>query len=92
MQGTIKTAQAAAHELSQPLSVILGYEDLLVTAKDPEQIRIFSSAMGRAAQDVTRKLEKFRHVMRFAELQFSGVEPILDLERSTETDGAPTST
>ena len=92
LEGTIKTAQAAAHELSQPLSVILGYEDLLVTASDPEQIRIFSSAMGRAAQDVTRKLEKFRNVMRFAELRFSGVEPILDLERSTETDGASLST
>jgi GAF domain-containing protein len=88
LDGAIKTAQAAAHELSQPLSVIVGYSELMeLEQTDAEQLRTFATLIGRAGKEASRKLDQFRRILRFVELQFGDLDPILDLARSSEPEG-----
>jgi GAF domain-containing protein len=88
LDGAIKTAQAAAHELSQPLSVIVGYSELMeLDQTDADQLRTFATLIGRAGKEASRKLDQFRRILRFVELQFGDLDPILDLARSSEPDG-----
>ena len=82
LEGAVKTAQAAAHELSQPLAVVVGYSELLSGA-EPEEMRRFAGLIGKAANVAVQKLDKFRNVMRFVELRFGSLDPILDVERSS---------
>jgi GAF domain-containing protein len=89
LDGAIKTAQAAAHELSQPLSVIVGYSELMeLDQTDAEQLRTFATLIGRAGKEASRKLDQFRRILRFVELQFGDLDPILDLARSSEPEGS----
>jgi GAF domain-containing protein len=88
LDGAIKTAQAAAHELSQPLSVIVGYSELMeLEQTEAEQLRTFATLIGRAGKEASRKLDQFRRILRFVELQFGDLDPILDLARSSEPEG-----
>ncbi|HEV8637059.1 MAG TPA: GAF domain-containing protein [Chloroflexota bacterium] len=86
LDGAIKTAQAAAHELSQPLAVVVGYAELIQDCVEPEDVRRYASLVNRAALDAAARLDKFRNVVRFVELQFGDLDPILDLDRSAATD------
>jgi GAF domain-containing protein len=86
LDGAIKTAQSAAHELSQPLSVVVGYSELMADIEDPNDLRRFAGSIDRAAKELTRKVDQLRHVMRFVEQRWGSLDPILDLERSSEPD------
>jgi GAF domain-containing protein len=86
LEGAIRTGQAAAHELSQPLAVVVGYAELIQDCTEPEDIRRYASLVNRAALDAAAKLDKFRNVVRYVELQFGDLDPILDLERSAASD------
>jgi GAF domain-containing protein len=86
LEGAVKTAQAAAHELSQPLAVVVGYTELIQDCTEPEEVRRYASLVNRAALDAAARLDKFRNVVRFVELQFGDLEPILDLDRSAASD------
>jgi K+-sensing histidine kinase KdpD len=86
LDGAIKTAQAAAHELSQPLAVVVGYAELIQDCAEPEDARRYAVLVNRAALDAAARLDKFRNVLRFVELRFGDLEPILDLDKSAATD------
>ncbi|HEY3081947.1 MAG TPA: GAF domain-containing protein [Chloroflexota bacterium] len=86
LDGAIKTAQAAAHELSQPLAVVVGYAELIQDCTEPEDMRRYAGLVNRAALDAAARLDKFRNVIRYVELQFGDLEPILDLDRSAASD------
>lgn len=86
LEGAIKTAQAAAHELSQPLAVVVGYSELLEATDNPQEARRMVEMIARAADTATAKLDRFRKVMRFVELRFGSLDPILDVERSSEQE------
>ena len=86
LDAAIKTAQAAAHELSQPLAVVVGYAELIQDCTEPEDMRRYASLVNRAALDAAARLDKFRSIIRYVELQFGDLEPILDLDRSAASD------
>src|SRR5262249_46441401 len=86
LDAAIKTAQAAAHELSQPLAVVVGYAELIQDCTEPEDMRRYASLVNRAALDAAARLDKFRSIIRYVELQFGPLEPILDLARSAASD------
>ena len=64
------------------------YAELLEATQDPAEVRKMVELIARAADVATTKLDRFRNVMRFVELRFGSLEPILDVERASEEEQA----
>jgi signal transduction histidine kinase len=89
LRAVAKLANAAAHEINNPLAVIAGHLDLLERKyeDDPDT----SMRIGRARQACHRIAQMIVHMGRItrlevAEEQSPNLPPILDLRRSSEAD------
>jgi len=61
-----QTISGAAHELNNPLAVIMGYAQLLQDAEDPQEVRQCLDSIHRQAQ---RAREVVRNLLTFAPIQ-----------------------
>src|SRR5205814_5768333 len=84
-------AGAAAHELNQPLTSVMGYAELLrkkMHADDPHwrAVDIILREAGRMA-DIVKKIGK---ITRYETKAYVGSAQILDLERSSNREDSST--
>ncbi len=84
LEGALAMAGAAAHELNQPLTVILGAAELMTQIDDPAKLKKLAERVAEAAErlgDITQRLAK---VVRFKTQSYLGRKNIIDLEAATE--------
>ena len=89
LRAVAKLANAAAHEINNPLAVIVGHLDLL--ERKYEQDPDTSQRLDRARQACHRIAQMIVHMGRITRLEESedqspNLPPILDLRRSSEAD------
>jgi len=91
LRAVAKLANAAAHEINNPLAVILGHLDLLARrfAADAEALQQIDHAR-TASRRIADMITHMSHITRL-ELseQSPNLPPILDLRRSSATDPEP---
>jgi hypothetical protein len=81
LEGAVKTARRAAHELSNQLALVAGYGELLNgLASGP--LADMAERVSSAAMVAGAKLEQLQQIIRFEETEFGG-QVMLDLERAT---------
>ncbi len=77
-------AGAAAHELNQPLTSILGYAQLIQRQSPPEASHLRAVAVIREqAERMADIVKKIGRITRYETMPYVGGASILDLERST---------
>lgn len=76
-------AGATAHEMNQPLTVILGYIDLLKRKADPSQLKPIEAITVQAERmaEIVRRISKLTHV---EVLPYPGRLQIADLDQASE--------
>jgi signal transduction histidine kinase len=79
-------ANAAAHEINNPLTIVLGRLELLVPHADPETRRRLE-AMLAAANRIRTIVERMTRITRLETLDLASyLRPTLDIVRSSEED------
>ncbi|MEZ4402920.1 MAG: PAS domain S-box protein [Kofleriaceae bacterium] len=83
-------AGAAAHELNQPLTSILGYAQLIQRQSDPAASHLRAVGVIRSeAERMAEIVKKIGRITKYETMPYVGGASILDLERSTA--GEPSS-
>ena len=85
LKALLELAGAAAHEINQPLTVIVGYADLMLRrSQEQDPFRPFLRAILENATQIAGTLKKFQTIRRYESKTYLGEIKILDVERSTE--------
>jgi PAS domain S-box-containing protein len=80
-------AGAAAHELNQPLTSVLGYAELIQRrADDPGSVQKAAAIILTEAERMAEIVRKIGHITRYETKSYVGSSKILDLERSSGED------
>ncbi|HVK64892.1 MAG TPA: PAS domain S-box protein [Polyangium sp.] len=80
-------AGAAAHELNQPLTSVLGYAELISRrAEDPASVRSAASTILGEAERMAEIVRKIGKITRYETKAYVGAAKIIDLDRSSEED------
>lgn len=90
LDGALKTARLAAHELNNRLQVVRTYGEMLPRRADPDTAAM-ARGLATAAAEAGAIMDRLQGIIRFEETTLAGV-PVLDLEASTRTipsDGDP---
>lgn len=86
MAAILELAGAAAHEMNQPLTVIIGNIDLLLSQEglDETMARNTLEIVNRAARELAAIVKKMSRIRRYETDAYVGKVRILDLERSSK--------
>ena len=88
----IALAGTAAHELNQPLTSVLGYAELLKRKLGPDDYAWAKvDIIHKEAERMKEIVRKIGRIARFETKAYVGEARILDLERASDEEGAPTS-
>jgi PAS domain S-box-containing protein len=80
-------AGAAAHELNQPLTSVLGFSELLFRrTAEPDKGREELLAIVREAERMAGIVKKIGKITRYETTQYVGATRIVDLKRSSDAD------
>jgi PAS domain S-box-containing protein len=80
-------AGAAAHELNQPLTSVLGYAEMIRRrAADNEQVIGATNIILQEAERMADIVRKIGKITRYETKSYVGEAKILDLDRSSQTD------
>ncbi len=80
-------AGAAAHELNQPLTSVLGYAELLRRrGDDPAAVHGATGVILQEAERMADIVRKIGRITRYETKSYVGAAKILDLDRSSEAD------
>lgn len=80
-------AGAAAHELNQPLTSVLGYAELICRRVDPASpIRAAAATIRGEAERMAEIVRKIGKITRYETKSYVGGAKIIDLDRSSDTD------
>lgn len=80
-------AGAAAHELNQPLTSVLGYAELIQRrTDDPGSVQKAAGIILTEAERMAEIVRKIGHITRYETKSYVGSSKILDLERSSVED------
>ncbi|NTV63155.1 MAG: response regulator [Oscillochloris sp.] len=82
------TARAAAHHISQHLTVIMGETQLLQEELPDPEVRSSLERILRATEQAARTLIDLRSARHFVIKEFQAIEPILDLDAASEREGS----
>lgn len=83
----LELAGAAAHELNQPLTSVLGYGELLQRRLDPDApVARYAEIVVREAERMAEVVRKIGNITRHETRPYVGEKRIVDLERSAEPD------
>jgi len=88
LRGVYEMAGAVCHELSQPLTVLIGYTDILSRQVDEaaaDKLKQVKAAADRAARIINR----IQHIQRYETKPYSDQTNIIDLDRATEEESLP---
>jgi PAS domain S-box-containing protein len=81
-------AGAAAHELNQPLTSVIGYAELLRRQlEDQPQLSHAASVIVSESERMAEIVRKVGKITRYETKNYVGAAKILDLERATENEG-----
>jgi PAS domain S-box-containing protein len=88
----IALAGTAAHELNQPLTSVLGYAELLKRKLGPDDYAWAKvDIIHKEAERMKEIVRKIGRITRFETKPYVGEARILDLERASDEEGAPSS-
>jgi PAS domain S-box-containing protein len=88
----IALAGTAAHELNQPLTSVLGYAALLKRKLGPDDYAWAKvDIIHKEAERMKEIVRKIGRITRFETKAYVGEARILDLERASDEEGAPSS-
>lgn len=80
-------AGAAAHELNQPLTSVIGYADLIQRrTDDPGSVQKAAAIILTEAERMAEIVRKIGHITHYETKSYVGSSKILDLERSSGED------
>jgi PAS domain-containing protein len=82
LDGALKTARLAAHELNNRLQFLAGYGRLLPTL-DPAEATQVAAEMADTAMEAGALLNRMQRILRFEEITIGG-QTVLDLDASTD--------
>lgn len=83
----VQMAGAAAHELNQPLTVLLGHANLLVRHMEPDNpYRSTFEVIERNTRKISEIVARLGKLARYRTLEYMEGEPILDLHASDEAE------
>lgn len=84
-EGAMLTARGMAHEINQPLAVLIGTADLLLDQPNlaPELAEKLEALIA-AAEQVAKKVRQLNTVVRVEIQQLGDLPPYLDLKRSSD--------
>lgn len=85
MAAILELAGAAAHEMNQPLTVIIGNIDLLLSQDrlGEEQVRKTLGAINRSAREMADIVKKMAKIRRYETESYVGKIRILDIDKSS---------
>lgn len=79
----VELAGTAAHELNQPLTVVLGYAQLLARRMDPaDPLARHVAALEKEARRMAEIIKKLGRIARYETIEYLEGARIIDLERS----------
>ncbi|NNJ10685.1 response regulator [Chloroflexales bacterium ZM16-3] len=80
------TARAAAHHISQHLTVIMGETQLLQEELADPEVRASLERILRATEQAAKTLVDLRSARHFVIKEFQAIEPILDLDAASDRE------
>ena len=85
MAAILELAGAAAHEINQPLTVIIGNIDLLLSQKEVDEamVRKTLEIVNRSARDMADIVKKMAKIRRYETDSYVGKVRILDIDKSS---------
>ncbi len=84
LQAVIEVAGAAAHEINQPLTVIMASCELLKKKLDDEKINHYSEEIIKASQKISKIVSQMQIIHKYATKPYIGDLNILDFEESSK--------
>ena len=82
-------AGAAAHELNQPLTSVLGYAEMIFRRVEPTSpVRAAAATIRGEAERMAQIVRKIGKITRYETKNYIGAARILDLDRSSDDDGS----
>jgi GAF domain-containing protein len=89
LQGAIETARGLAHELNQPLAVVMGHAEILRRMTDSARplCEVYESLdqIAQAANALTERILLLQRIVRMETRELPGVGRYIDLQRSTSS-------
>ncbi len=85
MAAILELAGAAAHEINQPLTVIIGNIDLLISQKEMDEamVRKTLEIVNRSAREMADIVKKMAKIRRYETDSYVGKVRILDIDKSS---------
>ncbi len=85
LRGVYEMAAAVCHELSQPLTVLIGYTQMLLRKADEENRRVLQQ-VHEAAQRSAEIIKKIQKVRRYQTKDYTTNTNIIDLDLASEEE------
>ncbi len=82
LRGVYEMAAAVCHELAQPLTVLIGYTQMLLRKADEENRRVLQQ-VHEAAQRSAEIVKKIQNVRRYQTKDYTTNTNIIDLDRAS---------
>lgn len=80
-QGVLRTTETVSHLFSQPLTVIMGYVDLLKSSTGEEDTKEKLTIIKSQLELISKYLQNLRNVQEYKTVDFAGVT-LLDIEKT----------
>ena len=87
-QGVLRTSETVSHFFSQPLTVIMGYVDLLSSSTGEEDTKEKLIIIKEQLDLISRYLQNLRNLREYKTMDFAGIT-LLDLEQPKKDEGGP---
>jgi signal transduction histidine kinase len=85
LQGVLRTTETVSHVFSQPLTVIMGYVDLLSSSTEEEGTKEKLAIIKEQLELISKYLQNLRNLREYKTVDFAGVT-LLDLEKPKQED------
>jgi signal transduction histidine kinase len=87
LQGALTTAVTVAHLFSQPLTIVMGYVDLLAASVEGENNRQKLKIIKEQLQSLSMILQNLRNLRKYKTIDINGLTLLdIGLEKNTEDD------
>ncbi len=84
LQSAIEVAGAAAHEINQPLTVIISFSELLKNEQDNEKIKHYTEEIIEASKNISKIVSQMQVIHKYVTKPYVGDINILDIEKSSD--------
>ena len=84
LEAALATAGAAAHQINQPLTILLATAQLLQQSRDPVRNQRYSQVIAEQSQRLGDIVHRLTNLTRFQTMKYPGNTEILDLDLSGE--------